>query len=99
RDFHVTGVQTCALPISAESTAMTTELFNQTLTTAPVALEEIDFIPTVTGTYYIGFHAYSAANMSTLYVGEISVVLTPTCFPPSKIGRASCRKRVSTNGV
>src|SRR5690606_22702167 len=70
---------------SAESTAMTTELFNQTLTTVPVALEEIDFIPTVTGTYYIGFQAYSAANMSTLYVGEISVVLTPTCFPPSDI--------------
>src|SRR5690606_28159777 len=64
---------------------MTTELFNQTLTTVPVALEEIDFIPTVTGTYYIGFQAYSAANMSTLYVGEISVVLTPTCFPPSDI--------------
>lgn len=39
-----------------------------------------DFVPVVSGVYYIGFHAYSAADQYFLYVDEISVTLTPT-FP------------------
>src|SRR5690606_16902939 len=74
-----------AYGVSAESASMTTELFNETISDGVVGLEEIDFVPTTTGVYYIGFQAYSAADMNTLYLGEISVIPTPTCFPPTNI--------------
>lgn len=42
----------------------------------------VDFIPTATATYYIGFHGYAQASQGALYVGNISVNLGPDCFLP-----------------
>ncbi len=42
----------------------------------------VDFIPSATATYYIGFHGYAQASQGALYVGNISVNLGPDCFLP-----------------
>ncbi len=40
-------------------------------------LGEGTIVPVATGTYYIGWHGYSAANMFNIYVDDISVSETP----------------------
>ncbi len=68
------------------NTDMTNELFTVTTGTSAATVEKvIDFIPTTTGVFYIGFQAYSDANKNTLYVGDISVDLSPTCFVPVNV--------------
>jgi len=70
----------------AVNTAMTTTLFDVTTgTSSTVVAKEIDFTVPTTGVYNIGFQCYSAANMSTLYLGEVSVEVTPTCFVPTAL--------------
>jgi hypothetical protein len=39
--------------------------------------------PSITGTYYIGFHGYSALDQYYLYVDNISFDLSPTCLAPT----------------
>lgn len=41
------------------------------------------FMPAVTGTYYIGFHAYSDENQYYLYLDNISVDAAPSCNAPT----------------
>ncbi|MBS7332399.1 MAG: fibronectin type III domain-containing protein [Weeksellaceae bacterium] len=43
------------------------------------------FTVTTSGNYYIGFHAYSAANQFNLYLDDIIVDLAPTCLPPTAV--------------
>ncbi len=45
----------------------------------------VDFIPQTTGTYYIGFNAYSAADKDQLYLDDISVTVTPACIAPTAL--------------
>jgi hypothetical protein len=45
----------------------------------------IDFVPTASGVYYIGYNAYSAADMNNMYVDDIVVTLTPSCEAPSAL--------------
>ncbi|TXF77637.1 fibronectin type III domain-containing protein [Chryseobacterium sp.] len=70
---------------SAVNTAMTTVLADYPNvvngTTANSVI--VDFTPSTTGVYYIGFNAYSAADMNRLYVDNISVDVTPTCQEPT----------------
>lgn len=71
---------------SAMDTGMTTELFSVTTASSSATVEKvIDFIPTTSGVFYIGFQAYSDANKSTLYVGDVELDKTPTCFVPGEI--------------
>ena len=44
----------------------------------------INFTPTVTGTYYIGFRAYSAQNNGRLFLDTIELT-EATCFPPTAL--------------
>jgi len=72
---------------STVNTAMTTELFNvTTIANSSNAVEKVlDFTPTTSGVYYIGFQAFSNANKNVLYVGDIELDKTPTCFVPGAI--------------
>jgi len=71
---------------SAVNTAMSTTLFDVTTGTSnTVVAKEIDFTVPTTGIYNIGFQCYSAGNMNTLYLGEISVEVTPTCLVPTAL--------------
>jgi len=55
----------------------------------------VDFIPSTTGTYYVGFKCYSIADQYNLYLDDISLTITPTCFPPTGITASN----VSTAGA
>lgn len=45
----------------------------------------VDFTPSTTGVYYIGFHAYSVANQDQLFLDDISVTVTPACIAPTAL--------------
>ena len=76
--------------------AMTTVLYDQTINNTTVVSQVIDFTPALTGTYYIGFQAKSAPDMSTLYVGEISVDLSPSCLVPENVQITNITKNSAT---
>ena len=71
---------------SAVNSAMTTTLFDvSTGTSSAVVTQVINFTVPSSGTYTIGFQCYSAANQNVLYLGEISVVLAPSCIEPTAL--------------
>ena len=71
---------------SAVNTGMTTELFAVTTSASSATVEKvIDFTPATSGVFYIGFQAYSDADKLTLYVGDVELDKTPTCFVPGEI--------------
>lgn len=73
-----------AVGTSATASAMTQTLVDLTIPSNIQGgqLKVVDFIAPTTGVYNIGFQAHSDAYMNELYVGEISVVASPTCLPP-----------------
>ncbi|MDH6253064.1 hypothetical protein M2347_002791 [Chryseobacterium sp. H1D6B] len=71
---------------SAASSSMTNVLADYpAVNNATANSVSVDFIPSVSGVYYFGFQAYSAANMNRLYVDDINVDVTPTCLEPSAV--------------
>ncbi|MBC7129210.1 MAG: choice-of-anchor J domain-containing protein [Thermoplasmatales archaeon] len=63
---------------SQSSTGMTTKLWdNPSITNTVYAQASIIFTVPSDGTYYIGFHCYSGANMYYLYIDDIMVNLAP----------------------
>src|SRR5690606_40657497 len=97
RDFHVTGVQTCALPI-LESTE-TKELMDNSMKqlTASLAQKNIHLqemtvqinLPQATDFSFAGSSQHEAGNQDHA---------VPSRFTEStEIGRASCRERVETS--
>ena len=45
----------------------------------------VDFTPTVSNVYYIGFQGYSFSNQSKILIDDISVIVSPTCFQPNNV--------------
>jgi hypothetical protein len=43
------------------------------------------FTPTVTGIYYIGWHANSVADLDYIAVDNVSIYETPACSPPTSL--------------
>src|SRR5690606_39549779 len=86
RDFHVTGGQTCALPI-----------FSPLLADAVEAASRAENIPTTRGGTYLVMEGpqFSTKAESELYRSWGCSVIGMT----NKIGRASCRERASTPGL
>lgn len=70
---------------AANSGSMTTTLFPSTTILGNIAYTQkfIDFTPSSTGVFYIGFHGITPANVWYLFVDDVSVTLSPTCFPPT----------------
>src|SRR5690606_39380951 len=88
RDFHVTGVQTCALPISPESIVESVLITDATLD-APTPRTQMPFGSVV---WPLGLVTRIAGS----WLAPEPITLIPSMNTPSvvKIGRASCRERV-----
>src|SRR5256885_5247823 len=78
RDYKVTGVQTCALPISAENVG-----YDFSLLRGVAAVNEAQF------TRVVGKIRSAAGG-----VQGVRVAVWGLTFKADKIGRASCRERV-----
>src|SRR5690606_40088275 len=99
RDFHVTGVQTCALPISGTFDDYTgpiggfDEFGNRINGGARIFAEALSSNPVLfPATYPSG----DVAGASHPLFGNAQVGGSTTLY---KIGRASCRERVYVEGV
>lgn len=69
---------------SGIDTDMVNELADHPSVTGGTAQNNsLTFIPTATGTYVIGFNAYSAANQFALYLDDIVIEIAPTCIAPT----------------
>src|SRR5207253_7240181 len=94
RDGHVTGVQTCALPIFGQLLELSHEI-------GMAALVEIHDEAELDRALKAGAKIIGVNNrdLRTLDVDiETSFRLRPR-IPPGEIGRASCRERVESAGV
>lgn len=58
------------------SVSMTNVLFDSTFNSTTFATATAQIIPSITGSYNIGFYAYSDANMYRIYVDDITVDLS-----------------------
>src|SRR5690606_39822723 len=83
RDFHVTGVQTCALPIFAPPAIATTGAPSST----PTIVEAGNCVIAATG-----------APTNAQYRAAAVSAGCSRATPSSKIGRASCRERGEEQG-
>src|SRR5690606_41190889 len=95
RDFHVTGVQTCALPILPVGTYGTVKAM------APNELLEIGSQIVLGNTFHLwlrpGTEIIQAHNGLHGFMQWNKPILTDSGgFQVFKIGRASCRERVET---
>lgn len=50
---------------------------------------QIDFSPTASGVYYVGFLGNSIANQSYIVIDDISVTISPTCIEPTSVTSSS----------
>jgi hypothetical protein len=70
---------------SAAAASMTAgTLYNNTnAASSTPQTQSIDFTPSSTGVFFIGFHCYSLADMDFLSIDNISVDLSPSCANPT----------------
>src|SRR5439155_15156768 len=91
RDGHVTGVQTCALPISSawsRASAGSASRASSGTARENVAPDPIARPP------LFARHAATVASSGFVHVAQPHVIGRPAGSNHSEIGRASCRERV-----
>lgn len=71
-------------PIASAMASQLADHTNMVNATSPTMMT-VDFTPATTGVYYIGFNAYSDADMFAIYVDDISVALSPSCLAPTNV--------------
>src|SRR5690606_39634307 len=89
RDFHVTGVQTCALPISVSPFNFTA--IGGNLAGAPVLMGNVCVWKPAPAATLASYVVYEIMREAGLPPGVIQFIPGPA---PEEIGRASCRERV-----
>src|SRR5690606_40141685 len=91
RDFHVTGVQTCALPISASVTPLAK--IEQWIAERAFGVEEA----TARSTQHLAqtqvMMANSITSLRTIAQLDWKAFVEGQCAMAPQIGRASCRER------
>lgn len=55
------------------------------INTTTYQIARVDFIPSSSGIFYIGFHGNSIANQTYVVIDDLSVTVTPTCVDPSNV--------------
>lgn len=90
---HETTVGAPTLP--SGTTINTANLTDGFYTLGVATSNFVDFTPASTGVYYFGFNAYSIKNMNQIYVDDINIDVTPTCFEPTAVAVAS----ITTSGA
>ncbi|NHM06534.1 T9SS type A sorting domain-containing protein [Flavobacterium sp. CYK-4] len=70
---------------SPSSSSMTTTLMPTfaVLGNDPYIQKTVDFMPSSSGIYYIGFHGVSPADVWYLFVDDVTVTLSPSCLTPT----------------
>ena len=83
---------------SPSATSMTTSLFSNitVIGNDPYIQKTIDFVPSSTGVFYIGFHGTSPSNTWYLFVDDISVTLSPSCLTPTLSDTTNITTTVAT---
>lgn len=71
-----------AFGTSAINTAMTEIIFDEVINSTMFIQETINFTPSTSGSYYIGFYAYSDPNSNAIIVDDVVVDIS-SCSPPS----------------
>ncbi len=71
--------------MAPSATAMTTPLALHSIITSNYLSHVVDFTPSTTGTYYIGFHGYSSSSFEFLGLDNISVVEIPPYPAPEDL--------------
>src|SRR5699024_11791246 len=89
RDRNVTGVQTCALPISRPLVATTN---------APLAAVFLVVDIALRAAFYADPHHHIAVPPALSSADRDLLPHLGSCFEVVKIGRASCRERVEVQG-
>jgi|GEM_PF-2870650 len=75
-----------AYGISASESGMLYPLADHPNITNSIAADNsVDFTPASSGIYYLGFKAYSDANMNRLELDDINITVAPLCDEPSNV--------------
>lgn len=68
------------------SSAMLNLVFNnQSINFTGYSLAKVNFTPSASGVFYIGFHVFSLANQYDLNIDDIKVDFAPGCWPPRNL--------------
>jgi hypothetical protein len=62
----------------------------------PFIQASVDFTPTATGDYFIGFHCFSDPDQAFLYIDDIEVIVTPTCNEPTGLATSAITANTAT---